>query len=239
MPVVFRVTVTRILVLLLIIAALAAAASWQQGLWHIPDRHNPWAPLSLSEAPSWTTRLKLSRLSREPASCLAVLEQAPWRIEPLPDRETGEGCGFRNAVRVSRMTMSVGAPFSLTCPAGVSLALWERHVLLPAVERHFGTKPVRLEHFGSYACRNLYGREQGARSRHATANAIDIAGLVLADGHRLSVVRDWKREGPGGLLLRDLHQGACRFFDAALGPDYNAAHADHLHLDRGPHRACR
>jgi hypothetical protein len=39
--------------------------------------------------------------------------------------------------------------------------------------------------------------------------------------------------------VRDLHQGACGFFDAVLGPDYNAAHRDHLHLDRGAYRACR
>ena len=28
-------------------------------------------------------------------------------------------------------------------------------------------------------------------------------------------------------------------FDAVLSPDYNAAHHDHLHLDRGPFRMCR
>ena len=29
-----------------------------------------------------------------------------------------------------------------------------------------------------------------------------------------------------------------RWFDAVLSPDYNAAHRDHLHLDRGRYRAC-
>jgi hypothetical protein len=239
MPSIFPALASRILVILALVALLSAGVAWQQGLWRIPDRHNPWAPLSLSETPGWTTRLKLSRLSREPMQCFAVLEQARWQIQPLPDRQTGEGCGFQDAVRVDRMGMRLGAPFSLTCPAAVSLALWEQHVLLPASRRHFAAAPVRMEHFGSYACRNLYGREGGARSRHATANAIDIAGFVLEGGRRVAVARDWERDGPAALFLRELHQGACRFFDAALGPDYNAAHADHLHLDRGAHRVCR
>jgi hypothetical protein len=157
----------------------------------------------------------------------------------VPDRATGEGCGFRSAVRIDRMRIRVGAPLILTCPAAVSLALWERHVLLPTAERVLASAPIQLEHFGTYACRNLYGREGGARSRHATAAAIDIGGIAMKDGRRISVARHWGGAGPEGLFLRELHHGACRFFDVALGPGYNEAHADHFHLDRGPRRACR
>ena len=32
---------------------------------------------------------------------------------------------------------------------------------------------------------------------------------------------------------------ACRVFAAVLGPDYNAAHHDHFHLDRGGWGTCR
>ena len=40
-------------------------------------------------------------------------------------------------------------------------------------------------------------------------------------------------------FLRAVHEGACDYFDVVLGPDYNRAHADHFHFDRGAYRACR
>jgi hypothetical protein len=40
-------------------------------------------------------------------------------------------------------------------------------------------------------------------------------------------------------FLRAVRDGACRYFDAVLGPEYNRAHADHFHFDRGAARVCR
>lgn len=224
---------------LVIVALAAAAALWHSGQWRVPDRHDPWAPLSIVEAPGWLTRWKLMRLSHHPELCRQVLGQVSWQMQAVPDRQTGEGCGFRNAVRVERMRLRISEPFTLSCRAAVSLALWEHHVAIPAAVRHFGRPLDRLEHFGSYSCRNLYGREGGSRSRHATADALDLAGFVLEGGRRITIARDWRTQGPEALFLRDLHQGACRWFDVVLGPEYNAAHADHLHLDRGSQRLCR
>jgi hypothetical protein len=55
----------------------------------------------------------------------------------------------------------------------------------------------------------------------------------------LRVARDWDGDDAEARFLRALRDGACTFYDGVLGPDYNAAHADHLHLDRGPYRVCR
>jgi hypothetical protein len=109
----------------------------------------------------------------------------------------------------------------------------------PAAARHFSEPVVRVAHYGSYACRNVYGREGGSRSRHATADAIDIASFVLQDGRRISVERDWASADADGRFLREIHDGACRVFDAVLGPAYNEAHRNHFHLDRGGFRVCR
>ena len=95
----------------------------------------------------------------------------------------GDGCGFSYAFRIDAMAIAVGPSFSLSCPAAVSLALWERHVLLPAARRHLARPIARIEHFGSHACRNRYGREGGTRSRHATADAVDIAGVSAHADH--------------------------------------------------------
>jgi hypothetical protein len=73
----------------------------------------------------------------------------------------------------------------------VALALRERHVLQAAAHAYFGMRVARLDHFGSYACRNMYGRTDAALSRHATADAVDIAGFALANGDRIRVINDW------------------------------------------------
>ncbi|RYF38273.1 MAG: extensin family protein, partial [Comamonadaceae bacterium] len=202
-----------------LLALLAGGAyGLYTGLWQLPDRLNPWAVLRIEEEPHWLTGHKLDRLSREPAQCLAVLETAAMGWQTVPDRSTGEDCGLRNAVRIERTRWAVGPAFTLACPAAVSLALWERHVVAPAAQNHLGSAPARLEHFGSYACRNVNHAAQGRRSEHATANALDIAGFVLADGRRIGVLRDWSRPGPEADFLRKVHAGACRFFDGVLGP---------------------
>jgi hypothetical protein len=226
---------------LLLLAGAIGAGAWSlhTGSLRIPDRYNPWAALAIDEPLGWLTRWKLARLGRDAGACRALLATAEWKYTPLPDRVLAPGCGFTNAVQVRASSVAVGAGFTLTCPAAVALALWERQVMQPAARASFGQPVVRIEHFGAYACRNLYGRSDAPRSRHATADALDIAGFVLADGRRLGIARHWRTEGGEALFLRELHAGACRVFDAVLGPDYNAAHADHFHLERGGGRVCR
>ena len=227
--------------LLIAIALLALGGAWalHSGAVRIPDRHNPFAPLAIADEPTFLTRFKLARTTRDPASCAAVLAGSGFRYTPVPDRTAGPGCEIENAVRIDRTSAVVGTPFVMTCASAVMLALWERHVLQPSAEAHFGQPVVRIRHFGSFACRNVYSREAAPRSRHATADALDIAGFTLADGRQVRVLADWTGEDRAGAFLRDVHGGACRFFDTVLGPDYNAAHRDHLHFDRGSYRACR
>lgn len=206
------------------------------GRW--PEAWNPWAPLRLEQPPNLLTSYKIDRIAADPPACRALLASAPMRFTPLPDGKTAPGCGFDNALRITATRHAVGAPLTLSCPAALSLALWERHSVGPAALRHFGRPVVRLEHYGSYACRDVAGRP-GRRSRHASADAIDIAGLVLGDGQRIQVARHWSGDDAAARFLRELRDGACAVFDGVLSPDYNAAHADHLHLERGPYRVCR
>lgn len=229
----------KIISTVLLTAAIGAGIAVWRGVIEIPDRYNPWATLKLEATPNFLTRHKLGRLSKNPQLCLDVLADSPFRYEPLDDRMTGPACGFFNAVRIEATGIGVGEPFSLSCRAAVSLALWERHVLQPSALKHFDRPVIRIEHYGSYACRNVYGRPRATRSRHATAEALDIAGFILADETRIRVLRDWRSSGVEGQFLREVRTGACRFFDGVLSPDYNEAHRDHFHVDRGPYRVCR
>lgn len=226
---------TLLLLLLLVVVSLVWALKTDR--LQIPNRWNPWATLAITEAPNWLTRYKLGRLSQQPAQCQAVLATAKLQYRPIPDEPTGDACGYFNAVKIVRTSAAVDAPFALTCRTAVSLALWERHVLQPTARNFYGARVAKIEHFGSYSCRNVYGRPNATRSRHATAEAFDIAGFVLDNGVRIRIVNDWNDEH--GAFLRTIRDGACEFFDGVLSPDYNAAHRDHFHLDRGPYRVCR
>jgi hypothetical protein len=234
-------------------AALAAGGyGIYSGAIAIDKGFNPWAPLDVAAAPNFLTGYKLSRTRSDPALCISALAQTGMRYDLLPDRVTGPGCGFDNAVLLRGSGVRIGAPLSLSCPVALSFFMWERHVLQPAAQLHLGQPVAAIEHLGSYACRNV-NRGDGAapdaasrsRSRHATANALDIAAFTLADGKRISVLQKWQTAeavaatGPEARLLNDAHGGACRFFSGVLGPDYNAVHRDHFHLETGGYRMCR
>ena len=229
------------MIVLLVLALIVAGALWgiRNGAIAIRPDLNPWAQLDVDAEPNFLTRYKLSRLSKDRAQCQQVLATTGIEYEVLDDRSTGPACGFFNAVRIDRTSSRVSEAFSLSCRAAVSLALWERHVMQPAARKHFGQPVATIEHFGSYSCRNVYGRAEATRSQHATAEALDVAGFVLEDGQRIRVLRDWAEEGAPATFLREVRTGACRFFDGVLSPDYNDAHRDHFHFDRGPYRVCR
>jgi hypothetical protein len=229
----------RFTLLTVALAASLLALAFSRGRLSIPPEWSPWVALDVKAPPNLLTRYKLSRLSGDAELCERVLADTAMHYRPLPDEVTGAECGLFDAVTIERTASEVGQPFSLTCRTAVSLALWERHVVAPAALRHLGSPVQRLEHFGSYACRNVYGRPNATRSRHATAEAFDLAGFVLADGRRIRVLGDWHDDSDAARFLHDVRDGACRFFDGTLSPDHNAAHRDHLHLDRGRYRYCR
>ncbi len=87
----------------------------------------------------------------------------------------------------------------------------------------------QFDHLGSFACRNIYHRQQARRSEHATADALDVSGFRLADGRRVSVLQGWRSE-TSRPWLAVLSSSSCHYFGNALGPEYNAAHANHFHF---------
>ena len=218
----------RVIAGFLVLALLLAGRVW---LAEHPQ-HNPWAPLDLRDPVGWATQDKLRGLREDPAQCRAVLGRSAVPYVALD--AAGEGaCRREDRTRLSAFPLSPDTP-PTTCPTAVAMVLWERDVLAPLAEEILGSEISQIRHLGAYSCRRLYGRDEGAWSEHATANAIDIAGFELADGRYVSVLRDWQGTDPEAQFLRQVHAGACRRFSTVLGPDYNAAHADHFHLDMSP-----
>lgn len=226
----------RPLLLFSLLLALIALV-WTSG-WRPPDRFNPWAPLDLKAEPDMFLRFKLARLGDDPAMCRTALRDAGAVFSTLTDRKEASGCGWTDAVRLSAVGgVRLSSPATVTCPLAASMVLFERRVLQPEAEAAFGSRVRVIDHVGSYACRNVYHRHQAPLSRHAVADAIDVTGLRLANGTRLTVEKDWT--GQNAAFLHDLQGAGCRYFGAFLGPDYNAAHRTHFHLQGGGFGACR
>ncbi len=76
-------------------------------------------------------------------------------------------------------------------------------------------------------------------SSHSTADAIDISGFFLRDGQRIDLKQDWSETSQKGQFLNAVGQDACDWFPLVLGPNYNAAHADHFHLQSSGWNFCR
>lgn len=223
----------------LIILAVLLAGGFYLVRYQLPDQHDPFAPLLIDDPPGLATSFKLRRIENSPRLCFKTLRNSDLVYEHLHDQETGEQCGFFNAVRLQQSGISYGGNISLTCPAMVALAIWERHELQPLANKLFDQDIIRVRHFGTYACRNINNASRGRRSEHAIANAIDIAGFVLADGTEVNIQKDWNAGDDKADFLRRLHEKSCRYFSAVLGPEYNAQHHNHFHMDMGFFQICR
>lgn len=227
--------------------AICAAAAWIAFvLLKPPPQDLPWTPLRLDTPIGLFTGRKLVALRRNRTACLALLRDTGVAFKPLPPHGNG-ACAADDAVRLEPgQAMLALSPSSVapSCPVMAGLLVWQWQVVQPAAQRLFGASVARVEHYGSYSCRRLYGRTTGPLSEHANADAIDVSGFVLTDGTRISVSGDWSADNRKAHFLHTVRDGACRLFATVLSPDYNAAHHNHLHLDQAARgewggRACR
>lgn len=178
----------------------------------------------------------------EVRQCLSTLGQAKADFTPLPDQYYGAGCSTLGTVRLASLrgddsTLGLSNLGPVTCPLAETFAGWARFGVDRAAQQLLGSPLARIETMGSYNCRNVAGSAR--RSAHATASAIDVSGFVLADGRRITVSGDWQSESPRvRQFLTLIHSSACKRFGTVLGPAYNAAHKDHLHLELSSRATC-
>jgi hypothetical protein len=227
----------RVLLLLALLVLLGVPLAVYQQWLDVPARWNPWAVLDIRETPSLLTGFKLWRLQDNPALCRQVLSTSSVRYTLQRDGSPEAACPLDNALRVQASGVQFSSSFLASCPLAAAFALFERHGLQPAAQAVFGQPVVQVEHVGSFACRSIADSQR--RSQHAAANALDIVGFRLADGRRISVLHDWPGQGENAQFLRQVQQAACKSFNTTLGPEYNAAHRDHFHVDMGLWRMCR
>ena len=240
--------IVRLLKMLLLLGLLLFAGLLLYGYARSHPEDMPWTPLDLTQPVGAFSGRKLAGLSGNAGQCRALLERAGVEFAALPPREGVGQCGYDDGIRfASGGALSIRyrpASLGTSCPVAAALALWDWHVVQPAALDHFGQRVRSIDHFGSYSCRRIYGRAEGAWSEHSTANAVDIAAFRLEDGTRISVLNDWDGSEAEQAFLRDVRNGACDLFATVLSPDYNEAHRDHLHFDQAARgemgwRGCR
>ncbi|MES2606515.1 MAG: extensin family protein [Pseudomonadota bacterium] len=225
-------------------ALLLLVVSSQRPWDLLPAHWKPWTPLQLDHPINAVTRMKLSRLQSEPEACLSLLATVPQGsldYLALEDYTPVESCPLSNVVRVRSTAIGFNAPFTLSCPLLVRWVMFEQQALQPLALKHQGSALTKVEHFGTFACRNVYGRATGRRSQHSTASAFDVAAFTFENGAVANVLKDWDAEEDpqNSAFLHAVHDEACRYFGTVLGPDYNQPHENHFHLDTSNFNLCR
>lgn len=179
----------------------------------------------------------------EDTSCISDLGASGARFDLLPDTYAAPGCNKLGTVQLmalagDRAPLSVANLGPVKCNVAKAFGDWARFGVDRAAREILGSPVARIETMGSYACRNVAGTER--LSAHARAEAIDVAAFVLVDGRRIVLKRDWQGgDAATREFLRVVHKSACKRFGTVLGPEYNAAHQDHFHLEGVGAKFCR
>lgn len=170
----------------------------------------------------------------EPArQCLSTLKANDVRFTPLPNQSFGGGCQTIDTVKLMSFATEASNLGAMTCPLAANFTAWAKFAVRPAAKKYLGSDVVRIETMGTYNCRNVNGARSGKLSEHAFGNAVDVSAFILKDGRRISVLNGWNGKPDERAFLRRLHESACKRFGTVLGPNYNAAHANHFHFDMG------
>ncbi len=176
-------------------------------------------------------------------SCAASIAPFDADFTLLPAISEKGVCGAPAPVLLAALgksrRMIVEPAATVNCSLTAALARWEAQVVQPAAMRHFGQGVGQITQWASYVCRSRNNRPGARLSEHALANALDVAAFTFDDGSIVRVKEDWGSGSAGSAFLRDVHSGSCKIFGTVLGPDANAMHADHFHLDLGRGGVCQ
>lgn len=191
-----------------------------------------------SSGPNFVAKEEPWRAEEEHA-CLAagVVRESPF----IKSRSALGGPSVCGAARPFEMAAANGGRVAfkpaalLRCPMVPQVDRWIATSVSPAAERHFGVALAEITVAASYSCRPMNGQSGAQLSEHGHANALDISAFVLADGRKVTVRGGWWGSDAERGFLRAIHQSACRDFTTVLGPEANAFHRDHFHVDLARH----
>ena len=142
--------------------------------------------------------------------CTAHLADQGYKFERLSGFNDAK-FSIKEPIKLySTPTTTLSSPVTLSCSFAEAFGNWAADV---------GAK--NMTNMGGYNCRRIAGWM--IMSQHSYGNAIDIS---MIDG--VSISDNWEQSA----------EKACRHFTNILKPATNAAHHNHLHLDKGMGLPC-
>jgi len=141
---------------------------------------------------------------------------------------------IRRGIIESVSGVVLSTPATINCQTAQALKSWVETGVRPAVGgTGGGVSSLRV--VAHYSCRSRNNLSGARLSEHSFGNAIDIAGIGLADGSEMTVLTDWN--GQFASQLRDMWEAACGPFGTVLGPEADRFHRDHFHFDTADYRS--
>ncbi|WEX11184.1 extensin family protein [Chelativorans sp. AA-79] len=163
-------------------------------------------------------------------ACRKELRKLGVKFKESPAVAAPGGCSLPFPIEVARLSRAIRieSPATLDCGTVLAAARFFQTAGMTLAEKHFGTGIATVEQASGYVCRPINGADD--LSQHAFGKALDVSGVVLADGTQIEV-RDHGGRGEAARFLKDLRAAACGPFSTVLGPGTDAHHADHFHFD--------
>lgn len=150
-------------------------------------------------------------------------------------------CGIPDPVRLTKIAgVELTTPAVLDCHTAKTFADWITQDAEPAARKILGGNIQKIWMMGAYSCRSRNSQKGARLSEHAFGRAVDVGGVWLSTGKRITVQQNWGK-GSAGQFLRRIWKAACGPFKTVLGPDGDRFHQDHLHFDTARRRStfCR
>lgn len=145
------------------------------------------------------------------------------------------GCGVEDAVKVKSVAgVALSERATMDCATAKALKKWVVNGLNPAVGST-GGGVAKINIMGHYVCRPRNNQSGQKISEHGKGRAVDIGGITLRDGSKITVLNDWSKQKQGK-ILKAAYSKACGTFGTTLGPNANRFHRDHFHFDTARYR---
>ncbi len=148
------------------------------------------------------------------------------RLEPIGSGT--RGCGIAEPVQITSIdSITLSQPATIDCATATALRQWIDTGLRPA---YGNSRVAGLQIAGHYVCRPRNNIRGAQISEHGRGKAIDISGIIMADGRVLTVQGNWNS------AMRAAYRAGCGIFGTTLGPGSDGYHEDHMHFDTASHR---
>ncbi|MEM9205969.1 MAG: extensin family protein [Pseudomonadota bacterium] len=178
---------------------------------------------------------------RGTTEAMCVRETQPDRyasVTPLAPISERGACGARQPFDMAATFnggISLSPSATMRCSMVNATDEWLNGIVQNAARQHFRERVTSVRVAASYACRPRNNQRGAKLSEHGYANALDISAFTFENGETVTVTEGWNGSRKERRFLRAVHEGACEIFSTVIGPDGDAAHRTHFHVDLARH----